>query len=178
MTKTRPQFSLYITSILTLLICSCSTWSKSKSNDESRQDSISTYSSTTSINIDSLAATIDTTSYTNTSQKYYEEDVDDDEEDDDYDLDDVYADDGYEDELFPQKTHHATVTYYEDAGWGIKRRYNVDVDVDVQSGRVTRVHFPDNGVYPSGTDLTGGYVENGRTHVTTDYGVGYDIEIH
>ena len=58
-----------------------------------------------------LAATIDTTSYTNTSQKYYEEDVDDDEEDDDYDLDDVYADDGYEDELFPQKTRHATVTY-------------------------------------------------------------------
>ena len=111
MTKTRPQFSLYITSILTLLICSCSTWSKPKSNDESRQDSISTYSSTPSINIDSLAATIDTTSYTNTSQKYYEEDVDDDEEDDDYDLDDVYADDGYEDELFPQKTRHATVTY-------------------------------------------------------------------
>lgn len=106
------------------------------------------------------------------------EDVDDDDDDDDYDLDDAYADDGYEDELFPQKTCHATVTYYENAGWGVRRRYNVDVDVDVQSGRVTRVHFPDNGVYPSGTDLTGGYLENGRTHVTTDYGVGYDIEIH
>lgn len=178
MTKTGLHFSLFIISIITLLICSCSPWSKPKPND-SQLDTIKAPSKTASINIDSLAATIDTNSYTNKSRDEEDnEDIDEEEEDDDYELDDVYSEDGYEDDLFPQKTRHATVTYYEDAGWGVKRRYNVDVDVDVQSGRVTRVHFPDNGVYPSGTDLTGGYVENGHTHVTTDYGVGYDIEIH
>lgn len=77
-----------------------------------------------------------------------------------------------------RKKRHATVTYFDDAVWGVKRKYNVEVDVNVQSGRVTHFHFLGNGIYPSGYDLTVGYLENGRTHVVTDYGEGYDIELH
>ena len=57
-----------------------------------------------------MAATIDTTSYTNTS-RYNEEDenIDKDEDYEDYDDDD--AEDEYDDP-FSQKTRHATATYY------------------------------------------------------------------
>ena len=175
MTKNRPQFSLFIISIITLLICSCTPWSKSKSNDKPQQDSISIHPYKPSINTDSLAANIDTNSYTNMSRDEDVEDVADDEDDDDYDDDD--AEDEY-DEPFLQKTRHATATYYRYDGLGGKRRIDVDVDVDVHNGRVTRVHFPDNGVYPSGTDLTGGYLEEGKTHVANHLGNGYDRTIH
>lgn len=104
------------------MLCSCTPFSEPKSNDKSKQDSTYTYSSTPSINIDSLATVIDTISYANTSQNDDEEDVDkENEEDDEYDLDDVYAEYGYEDDLFPQRTRHATINYYEDAGWGTRR---------------------------------------------------------
>lgn len=173
MTKNRLQFSLIIVSIIAMFICSCSP--KSITKKDTQQDSANTQSNTPSINVDSMAATIDTTSYTNTS-RYNEEDenIDKDEDYEDYDDDD--AEDEYDDP-FSQKTRHATATYYRYDGLGGKRRIDVDVDVDVQNGRVTRVHFPDNGVYPSGTDLTGGYLENGKTHVTNDMGNDYDITI-
>lgn len=149
MTKNRLQFSLIIVSIIAMFICSCSP--KSITKKDTQQDSANTQSNTPSINVDSMAATIDTTSYTNTS-RYNEEDenIDKDEDYEDYEDDD--AEDEYDDP-FSQKTRHATATYYRYDGLGGKRRIDVDVDVDVQNGRVTRVHFPDNGVYPSGTDL-------------------------
>lgn len=173
MTKNRLQFSLIIVSIIAMFICSCSP--KSRTKKDTQQDSANTQSNTPSINVDSMAATIDTTSYTNTS-RYNEEDENMDKDEDYEDYDDDDAEDEYDDP-FSQKTRHATATYYRYDGLGGKRRIDVDVDVDVQNGRVTRVHFPDNGVYPSGTDLTGGYLENGKTHVTNDMGNDYDITI-
>lgn len=54
-----------------MFICSCSP--KSITKKDTQQDSANTQSNTPSINVDSMAATIDTTSYTNTS-RYNEED--------------------------------------------------------------------------------------------------------
>lgn len=102
MTKNRLQFSLIIVSIIAMFICSCSP--KSITKKDTQQDSANTQSNTPSINVDSMAATIDTTSYTNTS-RYNEEDenIDKDEDYEDYDDDD--AEDEYDDP-FSQKTRH------------------------------------------------------------------------
>ena len=83
MTKNRLQFSLIIVSIIAMFICSCSP--KSRTKKDTQQDSANTQSNTPSINVDSMAATIDTTSYTNTS-RYNEEDenMDKDEDYEDY----------------------------------------------------------------------------------------------
>lgn len=176
---------LSIAGMTAMLTCSCSPATKGKSNGDRRQDSL-TASSAPSVNVDSLAAVYDARSAAGNGPN--EGDADEDslldeygEPYDDYDLDAVYADDGYGDELTP-RIRHATATYYVTDGsslYGtVRRRVDVDVDVEVNNGRVTSVRFPSSGVYPSGTDLSGGHVENGRAHVTTNYGESYDIRIH
>lgn len=175
MTKNIFLFKLLFISIITLFICSCT--SRSKTNEDTQKDTTSAHTYTPSINVDSLAATIDTSSYSNMNRDNEDddEDMDDDEDDEDFDEDDY--DEDYDDP-YSQRTRHATATYYKYDGLGRKIRHDVNVDVDVQNGRVTRVYFPDDGIYPSGTDLSDGYLDNGKTHVATDVGYGYDITLH
>lgn len=128
MTKSIFLFKLLFISIITLFICSCTP--RSKTNEDTQKDTTSahTYTYTPSINVDSLAATIDTSSYSNMNR-----DNEDDEETDDVEDDEGYDEDGFDEDYDPysQRTCHATATYYEYDGLGGRIRHDVNVDVDV-----------------------------------------------
>lgn len=126
MTKSIFLFKLLFISIITLFICSCTP--RSKTNEDTQKDTTSAHTYTPSINVDSLAATIDTSSYSNMNR-----DNEDDEETDDVEDDEGYDEDGFDEDYDPysQRTCHATATYYEYDGLGGRIRHDVNVDVDV-----------------------------------------------
>ena len=119
MTKSIFLFKLLFISIITLFICSCTP--RSKTNEDTQKDTTSahTYTYTPSINVDSLAATIDPRSYSNMSRDNKD--------------DEGYDEDGFDEDYDPysQRTCHATATYYEYDGLGGRIRHDVNVDVDV-----------------------------------------------
>ena len=126
MTKSIFLFKLLFISIITLFICSCTP--RFKTNEDTQKDTTSAHAYTPSINVDSLAATIDTSSYSNMNR-----DNEDDEETDDVEDDEGYDEDGFDEDYDPysQRTCHATATYYEYDGLGGRIRHDVNVDVDV-----------------------------------------------
>ena len=126
MTKSIFLFKLLFISIITLFICSCTP--RFKTNEDTQKDTTSAHTYTPSINVDSLAATIDTSSYSNMNR-----DNEDDEETDDVEDDEGYDEDGLDEDYDPysQRTCHATATYYEYDGLGGRIRHDVNVDVDV-----------------------------------------------
>lgn len=126
MTKSIFLFKLLFISIITLFICSCTP--RFKTNEDTQKDTTSAHTYTPSINVDSLAATIDTSSYSNMNR-----DNEDDEETDDVEDDEGYDEDGFDEDYDPysQRTCHATATYYEYDGLGGRIRHDVNVDVDV-----------------------------------------------
>lgn len=126
MTKSIFLFKLLFISIITLFICSCTP--SFKTNEDTQKYTTSAHTYTPSINVDSLAATIDTSSYSNMNR-----DNEDDEETDDVEDDEGYDEDGFDEDYDPysQRTCHATATYYEYDGLGGRIRHDVNVDVDV-----------------------------------------------
>lgn len=109
-----------------MFICSCTP--RFKTNEDTQKDTTSAHTYTPSINVDSLAATIDTSSYSNMNR-----DNEDDEETDDVEDDEGYDEDGFDEDYDPysQRTCHATAIYYEYDGLGGRIRHDVNVDVDV-----------------------------------------------
>ena len=126
MTKSIFLFKLLFISIITLFICSCTP--RFKTNEDTQKDTTSAHTYTPSINVDSLAATIDTSSYSNMNR-----DNEDDEETDDVEDDEGYDEDGFDEDYDPssQSTCQAPATYYEYDGLGGRIRHDVNVDVDV-----------------------------------------------